>query len=56
MYDVKKTILKGLKVFVYAGVPAGLLALVVHPDFVLLAPVFGALLTGVENYLKNKDY
>lgn len=54
MYEVKKTLIKGIKVCVYAAVPAVLSALISMPELIVYAPIIAGLLTAFENYIKHR--
>ena len=56
MYDVKITIWKGLKVFAFAAVPAGLGALMNIPELIMYAPVIAGAIEAFNNWRKNKNY
>ena len=56
MYDFKITIWKGLKVFVFAALPAGLGALMSVPELILFAPVIAGIIEAINNWRKNKDF
>jgi hypothetical protein len=54
-YDVKITAWKGIKIFFYAAIPAGLGALLSIPELAIYSPVIAGVIAAFENWVKNKN-